>query len=175
MKFSKNYLALIALLSLSACGYAANSSKQYVTFLAPNTENAICDVFIDLKHYKVHPPHKIKIYRSESDMRIECAAQGSPAVEMNVAAQYQNKALWGQSSGGAWNYDRESFYAYPEIINIEFPQSVSKDTDLSNPVTDIESEDVQNNTIEGVIESLASDKAQNDAAEDQPVSVVPGQ
>lgn len=167
MKFSKNYFALIALLSLSACGYTANSSKQYVTFLAPNVDGAVCDVAVEQNHYNILPPQKVKIKTSEEDMHIECNAPGYEAVQMNVAAQVKSKALWGETTGGDWNYDYQTSQQYPDTINIVLPKLEEEKVDVS-PL-------VQENTIEGVIESLASDKAPNDAAEDKPVSVVPGQ
>ena len=122
MRNLKSVLLCSSFLILGACGYAAESSHQDISFVTPGAEDARCYVDVNNVKYKVFPPQTVNIKKSDEEMIIKCSAPGNRERVMEVSPEMTKRAIWGTPAGMAWDYASQSLYYYPSVIAVDFSQ-----------------------------------------------------
>jgi len=119
----KLLLSASALLTLSACSYAVDTSVQDIKILTPGAENAVCMMYVDKVKYRVHPPQTTSIFRTEEDLIIDCMAPGNRAKKVVIEPTYNDSAAGNVATAGAglaWDYASGALFKYPDVVEVSF-------------------------------------------------------
>lgn len=126
----KKAILISSALSLGACAYAIEDSIQDVKFVTPGATGAYCNVYVEDLRYVVHPPQTINLRNSGEDLKVDCWAPGNRRQTIFVRPHNAKSAdlnLLNMGVGFAWDEASGALYKYPQIIEINFTDTPTKE------------------------------------------------
>lgn len=124
-----SYLAVAAVVGLTGCATAIDHASQKVNFQAVGATDVLCDIDYGGLKYQVRPPQTIVLSNSRKDMELTCQAAGNRVKHMTVPSTLSGwtaaNVTNGIVPGVAWDAASGAWYKFPEVIIIDFSDSVA--------------------------------------------------
>lgn len=119
----KTLLSISVATLLTGCAYAVDTAVQDITIRTPGAVDSVCMMYVDKVKYRVHPPQKISIFRTEADLIIDCLAPGNRRKKVVIEPAYNKSAAGNVATAGvglAWDYASGALFRYPDVVEVSF-------------------------------------------------------
>lgn len=118
------FLCLLALFTLNACSTVIDKSTQEVKFVTPGAAESRCYLDTGRVSYKVNPPEKIILMKTDQELEVRCLADGNREREILVRPILSNHTLLNLGTGFVPGFfideHTKAHYLYPDVVSIDF-------------------------------------------------------
>ncbi len=139
---------LPALFLMTACSTMMDRTTQEVDFKTPGAKNSMCLLDTGSVSYKVFPPEKIRLMKTDEELEVRCFADGNREKTVMVRPILSSNTLLnignGFAPGLALDEHTNAHYLYPDVVAVDFTNIPYRKADQPTYAGQPDAPDIEN-------------------------------